>query len=345
MKSILFICFFQCFLLMTTIAQVTLVVGNQTTTVGNTVSIPVHIESTQAVDIAGFQFAITWDATVLEYQSLSNYGISSFDADDFGTPDMTGTNNQIIVTWEEYPDLFSVDGQGHLFNINFTVNENLSDASTDISTCTSCVSTEFYDQNVELLTTAVQNGYVIVSSLPIELLQFNAQAIKNKTAQLSWLTATETNNSHFEIERSIDTKNWQMLAKISGKGTSTTQQNYEYLDQRPIKGQNFYRLKQVDLNGDYEYSNIEIVDIEKETGIISWTNPVKDKLYISYEAIQNKDIVFDIYSSDGKLIEHQVFKVVAGQNNLIWDVHHLANGLYWIKNKSEETAAFKVIKQ
>ncbi len=93
-------------------------------------------------------------------------------------------------------------------------------------------------------------------TIPVELSSFTAES-GNNSVQLNWSTATETNNMGFEIERKLKNQEWVTIGFVNGNGTTTEIQNYNYIDdysQTPYEGTALYRLKQIDYNGDYEYS-------------------------------------------------------------------------------------------
>ena len=91
--------------------------------------------------------------------------------------------------------------------------------------------------------------------VPVELLFFTVKVIEN-SAQLNWQTATEVNNYGFEIERKLDNADWDKIGFVEGIGNSTTTKNYSFVDKSFISETNFkYRLKQIDFNGNYEYSD------------------------------------------------------------------------------------------
>ncbi len=91
--------------------------------------------------------------------------------------------------------------------------------------------------------------------IPVELISFTASVTGNDVT-LSWTTATELNNLGFEVQRSIENKNWNTIAFVEGAGTTTSSQSYGYVDNSISSGKYFYRLKQVDFNGSFEYSNV-----------------------------------------------------------------------------------------
>ena len=97
--------------------------------------------------------------------------------------------------------------------------------------------------------------------VPVELVSFNSKKDHNNII-LEWQTATEINNDFFNIERSSDSKNFKMIGKVMGYGNTTETIDYDYTDRNPIKGTNYYRLKQFDYNGEFEYSEIISIDFD-----------------------------------------------------------------------------------
>lgn len=97
-------------------------------------------------------------------------------------------------------------------------------------------------------------------SLPIELIYFNGEKKTCKQNVLTWATATENNNDHFEIERSTDAINFKKIKEIPGAVNSFETRKYVYEDYNPDSGINYYRLKQVDLDGTYKYKTIIYID-------------------------------------------------------------------------------------
>jgi hypothetical protein len=94
--------------------------------------------------------------------------------------------------------------------------------------------------------------------LPVALIDFQAFE-REGTAQLLWRTASETNNRGFHIERSADGRRWETFGFVAGNGTTQTEHLYTFADRKPIRGLNYYRLRQEDLDGRTEYSDIRSV--------------------------------------------------------------------------------------
>lgn len=110
--------------------------------------------------------------------------------------------------------------------------------------------------------------------LPIELVSFHGSLV-DKTVQLNWLTASEINNNYFLIERSADAVHYDSIGIVRGAGTSIAENNYSFADAFPNAGTNYYRLRQVDYDGSFSFSNaIGIRMIANESQIIQiYSNP------------------------------------------------------------------------
>jgi hypothetical protein len=114
---------------------------------------------------------------------------------------------------------------------------------------------------------------------PVEFISFEAKTISENKAVLNWSTASETNNSHFEVERSLDARDFETIGRVTGKGTTEITQQYTYFDETPLRGLNYYRLKQVDYDGKFSHSIIRSVKIQ-DIDIKVVPNPASDFLEI-----------------------------------------------------------------
>jgi len=139
------------------------------------------------------------------------------------------------------------------------------------------------------ITSLGTNGYNIAemtvstpnSTLPVSLVDFTATNSNDQAVQLIWTTETETNNKVFLVERSTDGVTYTTIGQVAGAINSSTTLHYEWTDESPVKGNNFYRIKQVDLDGNFAYSNINVVSIGGAVSNLSvYPNPVKDVLTI-----------------------------------------------------------------
>ncbi|MCC6723289.1 MAG: T9SS type A sorting domain-containing protein [Saprospiraceae bacterium] len=120
------------------------------------------------------------------------------------------------------------------------------------------------------------------ATFPVELSMFKIVSVSNDKPSLHWRTASELDNSHFEVERSADSRRWQAIGEVTGKGTSFGENNYYFTDEQPLQGTNYYRLKQVDFDGDFEYSKVISTVVGRGTvGSVSlFPNPTADLVTI-----------------------------------------------------------------
>lgn len=131
-----------------------------------------------------------------------------------------------------------------------------------------------YDENVM--------SQVCIEAMPVSLIRFELAKSENQIV-LSWATAEELNNRGFQIESSSDARNWRSLGFVESKkqaGSTSKKIDYQFVDEAPAFGQNYYRLKQVDLDGTYEYSSILSAWIDAKTQIVLHPNPTSSKLLI-----------------------------------------------------------------
>ncbi|MCC7332910.1 MAG: T9SS type A sorting domain-containing protein [Flavobacteriales bacterium] len=134
--------------------------------------------------------------------------------------------------------------------------------------------------------------------LPVQLLNFEAE-LNKKVVNLKWMTETEINNDFFTVERSKGLSLWIEISEVKGAGNSNYKLSYSAIDQNPLDGISYYRLKQTDFNGEYSYSDIESVNNKNLNEFLIYPNPVKDILFIK---TQCSSCFVKIYSSIGQLI-------------------------------------------
>lgn len=165
-----------------------------------------------------------------------------------------------------------------------------------------------------------------VITLPVELLSFDGRQIENRIL-LTWQTASELNNERFEVEKSSDGENFRKIGKVNGSGTSSQQNDYQFLDQNPLDGANYYRLLQVDFDGHYEFSETIVVAAKMNQLVVNiFPNPTSD--HFSMRLSRNVDVlVVRLSNISGSLIFEKRFSEV-GMSEASIDVKGLANGVY-----------------
>ena len=129
-------------------------------------------------------------------------------------------------------------------------------------------------------------AYFSVTALtPVELITFTANKESNAVA-LNWTTLSEENNAGFEIEKSVNGKDFEVIGTVEGAGNSIEQIDYKFIDKNPSQGVNYYRLKQTDFDGTYEYSDVVAIEFDAKIEASIFPNPAAEQLTIS-TAIQD----------------------------------------------------------
>jgi hypothetical protein len=172
--------------------------------------------------------------------------------------------------------------------------------------------------------------------VPVELSSFTAETGVNKV-NLNWSTATETNNLGFEVERKLKNQDWTTIAFVNGSGTTTEIQNYSYVDdysQMPYEGTSLYRLKQIDYNGDFEYSEqlaVNLIFTPSEYYISqNYPNPFNPSTTIKYSLPVESNVKINIYNSLGEMIEELISKAQSfGNYEVTWNAQNYSSGIYY----------------
>jgi autotransporter-associated beta strand protein len=171
-------------------------------------------------------------------------------------------------------------------------------------------------------------------ALPIDLIQFAAKQEGSKV-RIDWTTASEENNDYFTLERSKDGVEFQELFRKEGAGVSTTFLYYFGYDNAPRVGVNYYRLKQTDFDGKYEYSQIESVDFKENSEITSfkvYPNPSLSKqVTLDFEAKYKGTFTIDVYDAIGTLVDQKEVQFNKGINTIKLSYPELSNGLYLLR--------------
>lgn len=186
--------------------------------------------------------------------------------------------------------------------------------------------------SAELFTwwTLVDNRFV----LPVELTSFNAKCDGNKV-NIYWTTASESNNDFFEIERSSDGINFSSIVKINSQSSNSSQPlNYTALDNNPLDGKSYYRLKQVDKDGKYSYSSLVTVNCQAALSVTPvvtvFPNPATNNITIDIKGLPGKKslMIYDVVGQEmvNKTLESQNENIQA-----VFDVSAFAKATYILR--------------
>jgi hypothetical protein len=178
------------------------------------------------------------------------------------------------------------------------------------------------------------------SVLPIELVYFEASTPENGLVQLKWTTLSELNNDFFTIEKTLNGKDWSVVANIKGSGNSNEVRHYQAFDNRPFSGLSYYRLKQTDFDGKFTYSPISSVRVDKVDTIDVYPNPTNHKITVAGDALELAKI--NVTNSFGKQLQTLSFEAHNGSTEVEIDLSELPSGIYFIHTA---TQVKKVIKK
>lgn len=176
--------------------------------------------------------------------------------------------------------------------------------------------------------------------LPVELVRFEAIA-NDKTVELRWETASESNNDGFEVQRSLNGQNWVALDFIPGSGTTNETNRYSFVDGLPQFSTNYYRLKQVDFDGRFEYSHIVSLKMHAEEGIQVYPNPFSGEFQIDINSEQD-ELPARIYDAAGR----SVWQGMLYNRRQIMELPGVQSGMFWLEvDFDNRTERVKVLKQ
>jgi len=180
-------------------------------------------------------------------------------------------------------------------------------------------------------TTNPANFGVIGTPLPVNMLYFTA-ASKGRTVVLDWATATEQHNMGFDIEHSANTKNWKKVNFVKTQapdGNSTTLTTYQFIDEEPLMGLSYYRLKQIDIDGKYEFSIIREIKMSEHGDISVHPNPAKD--YVIVDGLKGGEHIA-IYDATGRIVKSRN----AANVSINISLNDLQAGAYYIHITNQE---------
>ena len=183
-----------------------------------------------------------------------------------------------------------------------------------------------------------------LGTVPVTMLSFDAVRA-GKSNNLIWTTTNEINSSKFEIERSTNGINYVSIGSINAIGNGASKQSYRFMDANPSKGNNYYRIKSIDLDNSYKLSVVRNV---KNLGFVEMMinpNPVVSTMNISLEAEVTEKATILITDLSGRKVYIGTTNVIAGSNNIPVNVNNLNKGIYLVTLRlSGETLIKKITK-
>jgi hypothetical protein len=184
-----------------------------------------------------------------------------------------------------------------------------------------------------------------IGTVPVTMLSFDAIRV-GKSNNLTWVTTNEINSSRFEIEHSTNGINYVSIGSVTAIGNGTSKQTYRFIDANPSKGNNYYRIKTVDLDNSYKISEVRNV---KNIGSVEMQvnpNPVSSSIMnISLEAETTEKATILITDLSGRKVYTGTTNVIAGSNTIPVNVNNLNKGIYLVTLQlSGETLIKKITK-
>lgn len=313
--------------------------GNTVTGATGTISASAILPASVAVNVGGLGAMITSDVNnqgvnVVRFHSAAqgNDNVGIFRQFNISVPVVEDRNTLSTGTLRLYYDeseLNSIpEANLRLFKSVDGVNNNWHGVGGIVNTS---------ENYVQLMGTSIVSYWTLAdldNPIPVELVSFNADIDKGKVV-LSWITATELNNSGWDIERKSEssTSEWTTIGFVTGKGNSTDLISYNFADTDVSYGVHQYRLKQIDFDGTIEYSN----EIEIDLGMLpdnftlnqNYPNPFNPSTIISFDVPQSSFINLSVYSILGEKVATLVNEFVEqGRYNYNFDASELTSGTY-----------------
>jgi len=178
--------------------------------------------------------------------------------------------------------------------------------------------------------------------LPKEILAFEAEKKEQQQVKLQWTVADISTLNHFEVERSKDGSNWQLLTSVPASSTANTiNYQFNYLDTKGLSGQSFYRVKLVFGDGTASYTDIKSITIQGPNAITGISpNPASTFANISFRSNTTASATVLLFDYSGKQIRTKAVTVTAGDNIIqLSDLSGLSAGLYFVRVKMGETVS------
>ncbi|WP_208503970.1 hypothetical protein [Roseivirga sp. E12] len=265
----------------------------------------------------------------------------------------TGTVGTVELTFDLTGVTGTASGSNNLTQTRLLVDDD-GDFSNGGTTIISPSATNGGSQTVTFNVDFTNGQYYTLGSiendaLPITLISFEANTYKEDQVKLDWVTASEVNNAFYTVERSTDAVNFETIATLDGAGNSSDLLYYSFVDANPVNGISFYRLKQTDFSGEFDYSEIRSVKVERQfqATFNAYPNPVVkgDKLRVSYKVDRDQTLSFTVLNTRGQVILSERKDVLVTQDYVELETSKLDRGLNLIRilDQNNNTVTLKVI--
>ncbi|HLC82725.1 MAG TPA: T9SS type A sorting domain-containing protein [Bacteroidia bacterium] len=168
--------------------------------------------------------------------------------------------------------------------------------------------------------------------LPIELISFEAKCT-DKKVEISWAVASQNNNDFFTIERTANGFDFEIIGTVDGAGNSNQIIYYSFVDTVPLEGVSYYRLKQTDFNGEYEYYNLLESVCDGSPSFVLYPNPASDKLTMKFNYLKNENYMLIVQDALGRTV--QTITNIQSEKIEI-EQHDLESGFYFLQLQTDK---------
>lgn len=168
----------------------------------------------------------------------------------------------------------------------------------------------------------------------------------NKQTVLNWATVSETENYRFDIERSFDGVRFSPIGSVAGAGNSASIQQYQFIDEYPQTGKNYYRLKMYDYSNKFNYSAIVAVTtgVQDTKLVNAFPNPTANNVNISFVADQNQQYQIQVRSINGRILQTKMINCTKGYNQFAIDLSTVPSGIYSVVLLNSTYKSVQIIK-
>ena len=167
-------------------------------------------------------------------------------------------------------------------------------------------------------------------TLPVSLTNFTATTT-NQSVKLDWATEKEENSNYFDVQHSVNGKDFLTIATVKAQTNSGTTQPYSSVHASPSAGTNYYRLRMTDIDGSFKYSKIVSAKLEAVISATVFPNPVVDQLNVIYNAVSASKESFQLYTADGQFIKAVYVNLMPGVNTIQINTSGFSKGVYLLK--------------
>ncbi len=286
---------------------------------------------------------VTYDKSSTSSLDEANYTAISFENVEQNFPIFSFSKNALTSVSMITTDQITTDPQDGIISILNSSNQDVTFNSCSSFTCVEqssgstlskslawsefrindCFTPKYSSSNVagrvSMMTFGVKAS--LGTPLPVKLTHFEASIESGRFAILNWITQSEQNSDYFMVEKSSDFRNWETIEAVAAAGNSNTRKTYSADDYNMSAGITYYRLTQVDFNGESKTFEPVSVDLKMETSPSFYPNPAQEKLYVSGLNLNNQQI--EIANINGEI------NIASMVGNAI-DISEFANGVYFL---------------